>query len=103
MFLNRTFPAVPIGRIDFLGTNGIVGESVEYTDAAKFERDVKRENYSGAPMSITLYRGAGGQTIPHDFIYDMDPPPQGFYVEAYENKDEAEQIAGADDEDEWEP
>lgn len=27
---------LPVGRIDFLGTNGSVGESVEYTDAEEF-------------------------------------------------------------------
>ena len=71
---------LPVGRIDFLGTNGSVGESVEYTDAEKFVTAVKEENHVGAPMRIILYRDSEGQTIPQDFLVELDPPPQGFQV-----------------------
>ena len=43
---------LPVGRIDFLATNGSVGESVEYTDAEEFVAAIKEENYFGAPMRI---------------------------------------------------
>ena len=39
-----------VGRIDFLGTNGMVGDSVEYTDAEQFVAAIKDENWVGAPV-----------------------------------------------------
>ena len=71
---------LPVGRIDFLGTNGSVGESVEYTDAEEFVAAIKEENHVGAPMRIVLYRDGQGQTISQDFLAELDPPPQGFEV-----------------------
>lgn len=71
---------LPVGRIDFLGTNGSVGESVEYTGAEEFVAAIKEENHAGAPMRIVLYRDGQGQTIPQDFLAELDPPPQGFQV-----------------------
>ena len=71
---------LPVGRIDFLGTNGSVGESVEYTGAEEFVAAIKEENHVGAPMRIVLYRDGQGQTIPQDFLAELDPPPQGFQV-----------------------
>lgn len=71
---------LPVGRIDFLATNGSVGESVEYTDAEEFVAAIKEENYFGAPMRIVLYRDSESQTIPQDFLKELDPPPQGFEI-----------------------
>ncbi|GHU92055.1 hypothetical protein FACS1894202_14430 [Clostridia bacterium] len=88
---------VYVGRIDFLGGNGEVGESIEYTDEQKFLADIKRENYCGAPMTITLYCDDSGQTIPRDFMAELDPPVP-IYTEDYEETDERE----TDDEElEW--
>ena len=70
----------PIGRIDYLGTDGKVGESIEYTSPYSFEKDIKEENYYGVPMSIVLYKDKDGSTIPHGFITQLDPPPQGFQI-----------------------
>ena len=70
----------PIGRIDYLGTDGKVGESIEYTSPYSFEKDIKEENYYGAPMSIFLYKDKDGNTIPHSFITQLDPPPKGFEI-----------------------
>ena len=74
-------PSVPVGRIEYLGSNGQVGETVEYTDADRFERDIKDENYYGTPMSVVVYRNADGSTIPYSFISECDPPLQGFSIE----------------------
>ena len=74
-------PPIPVGRIEYLGSNGEVGETVEYTDADRFERDIKDENYYGTPMSVVVYRNADGSTIPHAFISECDPPLQGFSIE----------------------
>lgn len=70
-----------VGRIDYLGSNGQVGESIEYTDAEKFVSDIHEENQSGAPMVIAVYRQEDGSTIPTDFVQQLDPPPQGFRIE----------------------
>lgn len=65
-----------VGRIDFLAANGTVGDSVEYTDAEQFVAAIKEENHVGTPMGIILYRDSEGQTIPQDFVAELDPPPQ---------------------------
>ena len=69
----------PIGRIDYLHTDGTVRESIEYTSLYQFEKDVKEENYYGVPMGIILYKDKDGNVIPHEFISGLDPPPQ--YIE----------------------
>ena len=70
----------PIGRIDYLHTDGRVRESIEYTSPYSFEKDIREENYYGVPMSIVLYKDKDGNTIPHGFIAQLDPPPQGFQI-----------------------
>ena len=72
-----------IGRIDYLGGNGTVGESIEYTSEYQFLKDIKEENFYGSPMSIVLYRNRNGETISQDFLSQLDPPPQGFHVEDF--------------------
>ena len=72
-----------VGRIEFLGTNGMVGDSVEYTSAEQFVAAVKDENFVGTPMRIIVYRDKEGQTIPLNFVKDLDPRPLGFRVVEY--------------------
>ncbi len=82
----------PVGRIDYLGSGGAVGESNEFTNADEFIATIKNQNYYGVPMSIVVYRGADGEAIPTDFAATLDPPPQGFeiidspYIEKTEEK-----------------
>lgn len=73
----------PVGRIDYLGTNGAVGESIEYTSEYQFLKDIREENFYSSPMSIVLYRNRNGETISQDFLSQLDPPPQGFRVEDF--------------------
>lgn len=73
----------PVGRIDYLGSNGEVGESIEYTDPEQFLKDIREENNYGAPMSIVLYKDKDGKTIPQGFVWDLDPLPQGFTTEEF--------------------
>ena len=70
----------PIGRIDYLHTDGRVRESIEYTSPYQFEKDIEEENYYGVPMKIVLYKDRNGTTIPQDFISQLDPPPQGVEI-----------------------
>ena len=67
----------PVGRIEYLGTDGAVGEIIEYTSPYQFEKDIREENYYRTPMNIVLYRDKDGSTIPRDFLSALDPPPQG--------------------------
>ncbi|MCM1295927.1 MAG: DEAD/DEAH box helicase family protein [Muribaculaceae bacterium] len=73
----------PIGRIDYLGSNGEVGESIEYTDPEQFLKDIKEENHYGVPMSIVLYKDKDGNTVPQGFVWELDPLPQGFKTEEF--------------------
>ena len=56
-------PGKLIARIDYPGSNGLVGDWVEYRDEAKFLADLKKENYYGVPLCVVLYRGRDGKTI----------------------------------------
>lgn len=71
----------PVARLDFLATDGSVGDSMEYYSEEEFLLEVNDHNYYGVPMIIVLYRGQDGKTIPRTFIKDLDPLPQGFRVE----------------------
>lgn len=70
----------PIGRIDYLHTDGRVRESIEYTSPYQLEKDIKKENYYGVPMKIVLYKNRDGTTISQDFISQLDPQPQGVEI-----------------------
>ena len=70
----------PIGRIDYLHTDGRVRESIEYTSPYQFEKDIKEENHYGVPMQVVLYADENGAVIPHDYIYQLDPPLHGTSV-----------------------
>lgn len=70
----------PIGRIEYLHTDGTVRESIEYTSEYQFAKDIKEENFYGVPMSIVMYSDKDGNTISKDFVKELDPPPQGFEV-----------------------
>ncbi len=72
--------SVPVGRIEYLGSNGEVGECIEYIDEAEFIRDIMEENHYGTPMSIKVYRHEDGSTIARTLRNDSDPPPQGFEI-----------------------
>ena len=66
-----------VGRIDYLGTNGAVGESIEFDDPSEFELEIKDCCNNGVPMSIVLYKDQNGDVMPHDFIFDLDTLPNG--------------------------
>ena len=84
----------PVGRIDYLHTDGTVRESVEYTSPYQFEKDIKEENYYGVPFTVVFYKDKDGNTIPQDFIGELDPPPQGIEIidSPYLAKDRADEM-----------
>ena len=91
----------PVGRIDYLHTDGKVRESIEYTSEYQFVKDIKEENYYGTPMEVVLYQDKDGNTISTKFVEYLDPPPQGFkripspYLERAE-EEIAEEITDAE-------
>lgn len=91
----------PVGRIDYLHTDGKVRESIEYTSEYQFVKDIKEENYYSTPMEVVLYQDKDGNTISTKFVEDLDPPPQGFkkipspYLERAE-EEIVEEITDAD-------
>lgn len=74
-------PIPPVGRLDFLSSKGVVGESVEFTDEYRFVNAVKAELDAGVPLIIVLYRDNEGKTISQDFLKDLDTLPKGFVIE----------------------
>ncbi len=68
----------PVGRIDYLHTDGTVRESIEYTSEYQFVKDIKEKNYYGTPMEVVLYQDKDSNTISTKFVEDLDPPSQGF-------------------------
>jgi hypothetical protein len=77
---NKAMPFV--GRIDYLNSDGGIGEVIIYRDAEQFVKDIKEANYYGTPMSVTVYRNtATKEHISTDWINELDPPPAGFKYE----------------------
>ena len=71
----------PVGRIDYLSTDGKVRESIEYTSEYQFVKDIKDENFYGTPMSVVVYADIDGNPIISiDFATELDPPPQSFEI-----------------------
>ena len=70
----------PVGRIDYLHTDGTVRESVEYTSPYQFEKDIKEETFYGVPFTVVFYKDKDGNTVPQDFIGSLDPQPKGVEI-----------------------
>lgn len=64
----------PVGRINYLHTDGTIRESIEYTSPYQFEKDIKEESLYGVPMSVDVYADKNGNTIDQTFLYECDPP-----------------------------
>jgi len=84
--MNKRNQNRPIARIDYLSSAGMVGERYYYYEYTAFINRVKEDNYYGTPMEIIVFRDEHGKTIPLDFMMELDPLPQGFYIEDYHQK-----------------
>ena len=71
---------LPVGRIEYLHSDGRVREQVEYADLAKMEADLRKDNDSGVPMKVTMYVDRQGHIADHRFVYELDPPLHGTSV-----------------------
>ncbi len=70
----------PVGRIDYLNTDGTVRESVEYTSPYLFGNDIRQEAYYGVSFSVVFYKDEDGNTISRDFAEHLDPPPKSIEI-----------------------
>ena len=70
----------PVGRIDYLHTDGTVRESIEYTSPYQFASDIREETYYGVPFKVIFYKDKEGNTISREFAEHLDPPPQGIEI-----------------------
>ena len=70
----------PIGRIEYLGSDGKFGERIEHTSPYSFEKDIKEETYYGVPMNLVLYKDKDGGTVPHSFILSLTRLLKGFEI-----------------------
>ena len=70
----------PVGRIDYLKSDGTVETVIEYTDSAMLERDIKAESADNVSMAVYLYKDSDGNVMPHDFINSLPNPLQHFEI-----------------------
>ena len=70
----------PVGKIDYLNSDGTVRESIEYTSEYRFVNDIKKENFFGEPMSVHVYSDKVGNSISTDFVKNLANDLKGFEV-----------------------
>ena len=70
----------PVGKIDYLNSDGTVRESIEYTSEYRFVNDIKKENFFGEPMSVHVYSDKVGNSISTDFVKILANDLKGFEV-----------------------
>lgn len=70
----------PVGRIDYLKSDGTTETVIEYTDPAMLERDIKAESADNVSMAVYLYKDSDGIVMPHDFIDSLPNPLQHFEI-----------------------
>ena len=70
----------PIGKIDYLNSDGTVRESIEYTSEYRFVNDIKEENFFDEPMSVYVYSDKDGNSISTDFVKNLAKDLKGFEV-----------------------
>ena len=77
---NDPVESYPVGRIDYLHTDGTVRESIEYTSEYSFVKDIEEESYYGVPFRFYLYLDKGGNTINQSFISVLDTPLNAYEI-----------------------
>ena len=75
-----------VGRIEYYGSDGIVGDSIEYDNEEKFLKELKEETNYGVPLGVVLYMDEKGKTISKKFLKELDPPPKSFLIEDKDGK-----------------
>ncbi|MFR6065368.1 MAG: DEAD/DEAH box helicase family protein [Eubacterium sp.] len=93
----------PVGRIEYLDSDGNIIHTDEYTSEYQFKKDIEEESSFGTRLHFYVYRDAEGKTIDQTFISKLDTPLNAYeiidstylvYDRADETLRQAEQIAG---------
>ena len=71
----------PVGKIDYLNSDGTVRESIEHTSEYRFVNDIKEENFFDEPMSVYVYSDKDGNSISTDFVKNLANDLKGFEVD----------------------
>ncbi len=83
----------PVGRIDYLHTDGSIRESIEYTSEYMLKKDIQEETHYGVPMELVLYKDKDGKAVTHEYVSELDPPLKGFAIIDSPYVSPAEEIA----------
>ena len=84
----------PVGRIDYFDADGKRSDTIEYTNADSFEKDIKADTKAGETMFIAVYMDKDGKTIPIEFLNELNPPQRFATVPSpYLSKDLFEKLA----------
>ena len=93
----------PVGRIEYLDSDGNIIHTDEYTSEYQFKKDIEEESSFGTRLHFYVYRDAEGKTIDQTFISKLDTPLNAYEIidspylvndRADETLRQAEQIAG---------
>ena len=93
----------PVGRIEYLDSDGNIIHTDEYTSEYQFKKDIEEESSFGTRLHFYVYRDAEGKTIDQTFISKLNTPLNAYEIIdspylVYDRTDEtlrqAEQIAG---------
>ena len=64
-------PNIPIGRIDYLGSNGRVKEEAEYAVLEAFKREIAECDDIGIPICAVFYQDMNGASVKTDFLGEL--------------------------------
>jgi hypothetical protein len=73
--------ALPVGKIEYLSSNGTVGEEVEYNHLQKMIDEIYSDLNDGVPLSIVMYQYGDFPAYPMDWTNNLDCLPKGFRYE----------------------
>lgn len=73
--------ALPIGKIEYLSSQGKVQETMEFESFQKLVDTVKDDLYYGVPISIALYQYGDKPNYPMKWAEELDCLPEGFRYE----------------------
>lgn len=80
---NGEFP--PVGKLEYLGSNGKVREEKEYAIYSEMVREIKECIYEGEPISIVLFQYEKEKpNLSLEWMQEVDTAPCGF---RYEKRD----------------
>ena len=89
----------PVGRIEYLDSDGNIIHTDEYTSEYQFKKDIEEESSFGTRLRFYVYRDAEGKTIDQTFITKLDTPLNVYQIidSPYLAKDRTENALSPDE------